>query len=80
MRHFRRQAVFLNTQGGEPVRRGCVPLTRRLDRYLLMISGGTIKEIATIEAIAAAARRRRFRLRPARTGFIQVSHEQELAV
>jgi hypothetical protein len=50
-----------------------VPLTRRLSGRLVVVSYVAVKEVVTIKAIAAPARRRRFPARPTRTGFIQVS-------
>jgi hypothetical protein len=56
-----------------------MPLTRRLSGRLVVVSYVAIKEVVTIKAVAAPARRRRFRLRPTRTGFIQVSRNRSSA-
>ena len=47
----------------------------RTDRIGLKLGGQllNIKEVVIIKAVAAPVRRRRFRVRPTRTGLIQVS-------
>jgi len=73
IRRFRRQAIFVCAQGGETVPRGPVPLARRLSGCLVVIPYVPIAHVVTINAVSAPARRRRLRLRPTMTGFIQVS-------